>query len=811
MSEVRVAWDTLTTFLSKQEGGDITTSSSQFQNNFTILKHAKLDALFISWYLDHLRQSFAKLAPAFWGHFPSNCYSTTQTQVFQAVALAHSTYLNTKIGSDMLVHTLTTTVSNANENSFISPRAFLDRFHALATSAVFNAAPSDFQKYMFVYFKKTFLDFQKQKKITLRKNKMEQDEEEEEEEEEEDLDIIEGRIEAFRMCVARLRELGWLGRFEEAFTEMLYVELDNYIIKLCKDEFEENILETLVNWADDNICSWLQVLFENTSGGGDAILSPGEPNVQAWKSRLKFHLYERFCELRTSELFDIIKLFPDSQPSLLDFRSALERTHQQKKIIRSLQNVLQRRLLHPGANTSQIIDIYVATIKTLRILDPTGILLESISEPIKDYLRGRHDTVRCIVGSLTDDTSSDLFEELGRGEAKPIEHDDSDDDDAFEGGGDENSNVHNNNNNNNNKKGNNPKEWMPDPIDADPTKTSKSRRSNDILSMLVQIYGSKELFVTEYRFILADKLLKRDDFDTDKEVRTLELLKLRFGESSMHACEVMVKDIADSKRVNTTIRDKKQREDGISVDESSLLGATVVSRHYWPPFKGEEVELHGRLKEYYDDFSNEYRALKAPRSVEWKPQLGFVEIEIEIGGNTRSYNVSPALASVVMNFEDNEQWSLKNIAESLKLSEALAGKYLNFWVNNGILKVVDNQSSGRSSSSDTLYTRMTEMGSEDAVSSSNAGQDDDGGAEAALAAKRAELEREMNVYESYIVGMLRNFNSLPLDRIHNMLKMFVAAGEHKYDKEITSLEQFLDHLCNEEKLESDGMMYSLPK
>ena len=80
------------------------------------------------------------------------------------------------------------------------------------------------------------------------------------------------------------------------------------------------------------------------------------------------------------------------------------------------------------------------------------------------------------------------------------------------------------------------------------------------MSMLVQIYGSNELFVTEYRFILADKLLKRDDFDTDKEVRTLELLKLRFGESSMHACEVMVKDIADSKRVNTTIRDKKQRK-----------------------------------------------------------------------------------------------------------------------------------------------------------------------------------------------------------------------------------------------------------
>ena len=154
-----------------------------------------------------------------------------------------------------------------------------------------------------------------------------------------------------------------------------------------------------------------------------------------------------------------------------------------------MQGVLQRRLLHPGANTSQIIDIYVATIKTLKILDPTGILLESISEPIKDYLRGRHDTVRCIVGSLTDDTSSDLFEELGRGEAKPIEHDDSDADDDFDadtGGGENGHDI----GNDVHRKGN-PQEWMPDPIDADPTKTSRSRRSNDILSMLVQIYGSK--------------------------------------------------------------------------------------------------------------------------------------------------------------------------------------------------------------------------------------------------------------------------------------------------------------------------------
>jgi anaphase-promoting complex subunit 2 len=45
--------------------------------------------------------------------------------------------------------------------------------------------------------------------------------------------------------------------------------------------------------------------------------------------------------------------------------------------------------------------------------------------------------------------------------------------------------------------------------------------------------------------------------------------------------------------------------------------------------------------------------------------------------------------------------------------------------------------------------------------------EDDGGASAA----EAQLEQEMTVYESYIVGMLTNLKQLPVDRIHNMLKV----------------------------------------
>lgn len=54
-------------------------------------------------------------------------------------------------------------------------------------------------------------------------------------------------------------------------------------------------------------------------------------------------------------------------------------------------------------------------------------------------------------------------------------------------------------------------------------------------------------FARRYKLILADKLLSNIDYETEKEVRNLELLKLRFGESNMHSCEIMLKDVSDSK------------------------------------------------------------------------------------------------------------------------------------------------------------------------------------------------------------------------------------------------------------------------
>lgn len=121
----------------------------------------------------------------------------------------------------------------------------------------------------------------------------------------------------------------------------------------------------------------------------------------------------------------------------------LEKIDLRVYLVKSLKEVLEKRLLHPGVNTKDILTGYVAAIKTIRHLDSTGILLETITEPVKQYMRSRPDTVRCVASALTDDGPTDLADELARSETYA-------------------ENLLNKNDDWEN--------WMPDPIDANSSK-----------------------------------------------------------------------------------------------------------------------------------------------------------------------------------------------------------------------------------------------------------------------------------------------------------------------------------------------------
>ena len=76
--------------------------------------------------------------------------------------------------------------------------------------------------------------------------------------------------------------------------------------------------------------------------------------------------------------------------TLLSLVIPLSRSH----FVVSLKNILRQKLLHLGVNTTDILTAYITAIRALRILDPSGVLLELVCEPVRKYLRTRDDTVR---------------------------------------------------------------------------------------------------------------------------------------------------------------------------------------------------------------------------------------------------------------------------------------------------------------------------------------------------------------------------------------------------------------------------------
>lgn len=88
------------------------------------------------------------------------------------------------------------------------------------------------------------------------------------------------------------------------------------------------------------------------------------------------------CINRNNKNFQILE-YPDSQPAIEDLRICLAKTDLGSYLTVKLQRALETRLLHPGVNTPDVLTAYVAAIRALRQLDPTGVLLETVTKPVR--------------------------------------------------------------------------------------------------------------------------------------------------------------------------------------------------------------------------------------------------------------------------------------------------------------------------------------------------------------------------------------------------------------------------------------------
>lgn len=719
----------------------------------------------------------------------------------------------------MLVHALQSykdSISEERHNSDAERIHLFSKYQLIVSSVLMTTLPRHFPEILHCYFKGRLEELS-----TIMAGEYEDDNESDDKD---DMDLDEKNKVSYRgemdidECYQRrkflennklvknigkvvrdLRNLGFTSMAEDAYASAIFLLLKDKVHNLAGDDYRSSVLESIKEWIQAVPLQFLYALlaylgdsvsYDNPSSGLKSPLAshpsscypgidtPSEGLIR-WQLRLEYFAYETLQDLRIAKLFEIIVDYPDSSPAIEDLKQCLEYTGQHSKLVDSFISALRYRLLTAGASTNDILHQYVSTIKALRTIDPAGVFLEAVGEPIRDYLRGRKDTIKCIVTMLTDgtggnpngpgNTGDSLLEELNRDEENQ-----------------ENAGIDDDFNIDEKQDWINAERWEPDPVEADPSKGSRNRRKVDILGMIVGIIGSKDQLVNEYRVMLAEKLLNKSDYDIDSEIRTLELLKIHFGESSMQRCEIMLNDLIDSKRTNSNIKatitqpsqiGSELGETGVSLD---ILDATIISSNFWPPIQDEALNIPGPVDQLLADYAKRFHKIKTPRKLLWKKNLGTVKLELQFEGRVVQFTVAPLHAAIIMQFQDQTSWTSKNLAASIGVPVDVLNRRINFWISKGILS-----ESLVTDPNDHIFTLVDDM-VEPGKNSVNAGSceellvcDEEG--ERSVASVEDQLHKEMIVYEKFIMGMLTNFGSMALDRIHNTLKMFCLA-DPPYDK-----------------------------
>ena len=185
----------------------------------------------------------------------------------------------------------------------------------------------------------------------------------------------------------KLMEIKLLDRLTgDIVTSLVREKIEKHVSDTCNGSFTSSYIKSLENWLKDVVINWIRLIY---SAQIDGINCSDEVNVtlKSFEQRLSHFLFETYTKARIDQLFNIIIEFPESQPAVDDLKQCLERTDLRPHLTIKLKNVLEKKLLHLGVNTTDILTGYIAAIRALRVLDPSGVLLEIVCEPVRKYLR----------------------------------------------------------------------------------------------------------------------------------------------------------------------------------------------------------------------------------------------------------------------------------------------------------------------------------------------------------------------------------------------------------------------------------------
>lgn len=556
-----------------------------------------------------------------------------------------------------------------------------------------------------------------------------------------------------------------------------------------------NVVEQLRDWVENSFSRFVVEIISSMKSidpsGTDEIIDVSHADVQRWQEMG----VNKLGILRTDELFNaIVEWENGTQGAIEDLKRYVTTPSSRAYLTTTFSSAVSYRLLQPGASTTEILQVYISIIRAFTLLDPKGVLLDRVARPIRRYLRERDDTVTIVVGGLLadpEDESSasdvlmDLAVEMNKSTTTKGEDEADDGDIDYDD-----------------------MKWMPDPVDAGPE--FKKSKNSDVIGSLISLFESKDIFVKEFQNILGERLLKKE-YDFDREIRVLELLKLRFGEAALQACEVMLRDILDSRRVDAFIH--KDKELNLNDQYAPELHTRILSHLFWPSLHSESFFIPPEVESLQRRYSTGFESLKQTRKLTWLHALGQVTVSLDLEDRTINEEVQTWQASVIYAFQPSPSEdsshpitrTLTDLVETLQMTDSLLHNALTFWIGKLVLK--------QTSTSPPTYTVLESLSDEDAAHPGTTSAAIAAAAETATSAAAPAVlsehevaQEKMEVYWQYVVGMLTNGGPMPLQQIVMMLKLTVTGGFPFGNEE---LKDYLEGKVRGGKLDFAGGVYRI--
>lgn len=683
---------------------------------------------------------------------------------------------------------------------------------------------------------------------------------------------VEGIRERLLYLVENLNQVGLAGEsFQILFAETMDQKLTEFIQRSYEGVWKTSgksrgsqgldkaaakaIHLNQASWCILSLCDWIEKHFArlavevlsrvDKSGTKSNIVSLAD--VQQWKEIG----IGRIAALRISELFDIVLQWPTSQGALDDLKASVTTPQRRWQLTNVFAAALQKRLLHPAQSTLDILRVYISMIRTFHALDHSKVLLGRVVPSLQLYLVQREDAVRMVVTGLlanpeeveqAQKASSAMHMHEDGGETEKlvelavllndpdqqrrmdVEEEDLDWDDM---------------------------DWVPDPVDAGVN--YKRPKSEDVIGTLITTLGSEDVFIKEFQNIIAENLLSRQT-DFPQEQKVMDLLKKRFGEAALQNCEVMIKDVYDSRKVDTHIRrvelgqpPRPPRQFGtpsvppaymelgkqLDMDEEKQgqvpYHARILSRLYWPNIVQETFLLPQPVAQQQERYETGYERYKTARKLTWLHQLGQATVELELEDRSVNVECKTFEAAVIYAFQDDggaenansgpARRSVLELQEKLQMDDELVLQALDFWESQGVL--------ARYSTNPDTYvvlehkdappTRPELHPSASAPAALEGEHQLPGMPPKPAGIKRAGTTSAMDAkegerrttYWNFIVGMLTNtMPSMPLAQMAMMMRMLIPDGFPWSDQ---ALQEFLTEKVELGELEIAAGKYKLVK